>query len=81
LSEVAQYPNALTTLSGVLPGVPNTPGTVVVMESTAKGRVGRGGEFFNRWQKAREGVGEWETLFFAWFDFPDYVMPVPPASC
>jgi hypothetical protein len=77
LSEVAQYPNALTTLSGVLPGVPYTPGTVIIMESTAKGRVGRGAEFHNRWKKASKGIGEWETMFFAWFDFPDYVMPVP----
>jgi hypothetical protein len=77
LSEVAQYPNALTTLSGVLPGVPTTPGTVIIMESTAKGRVGRGAEFFQRWKKATEGVGEWQPMFFAWFDFPDYRMPVP----
>lgn len=78
LSEMAQYPNAAVTWQGVVPTIPEQPGTVIVVESTAKGRAGRGAFFFDLWQTAQDPSSVWEPLFFAWFDFPDYVREVPP---
>jgi hypothetical protein len=76
-SEVAQYPDAQGTLAGALPTVPDSPGTIVVLESTAKGRTGRGGEFYQRWLAAQSSTGGYTPLFFAWFDFPQYVVDPP----
>lgn len=77
LSELAQYPNADATWQGVVPTIPEEPGTIIIVESTAKGRVGRGAFFYNLCKQARRGDSVWEFLFFAWFDFPDYAIPVP----
>lgn len=77
LSEIAQYPNAAVTWQGVVPTIPEKPGTVIIVESTAKGRSGRGQFFFDLWQIAQDPSSIWEPLFFAWFDFPDYTRPVP----
>jgi hypothetical protein len=77
LSELAQYPNAETTWQGVVPTIPEEPGTIIAAESTPKGRVGRGAFFFNLCRLAMDPDSIWEFLFFAWFDFPDYARPVP----
>jgi hypothetical protein len=78
LSEVAHYGNAAKTLNSAMQIVPpQTAGTIVVMESTANGRSGKGGEFFSEWKRAEAGESDFAPMFFAWFDFPEYVMPAP----
>lgn len=76
-SEVPQYPDAQGTLAGALPTVPREVGTMVILEGTAKGKTGRGGEFYQRWLAAKSGSSGYTPLFFPWFDFPEYAMPVP----
>lgn len=64
-SEVAHWTDAKETLTAVLNAVPNRPGTMVTLESTA---CGMGGEFYNRWVAAMTGKSDFVPLFFPWFD-------------
>jgi len=76
-SEFAFWPspegkNPLKQLAGILQAVPNDPDTEVVIESTANGY----NDFKKLWDDAVSGKNEWKPLFFAWFDYKDYRMPV-----
>lgn len=73
MSEVAKWRNAKTTLLSLLQTLPETPDSVGIIESTAEGNTG---EFKKRWDDAEAGRSEWYPVFFAWFDLPDYQMPV-----
>ena len=53
--------------------VPNTPLTIVVMESTAKGV---GNYFHRQWQLAEKG-GTYQPVFIAWYEIERYQMDVP----
>lgn len=74
LSEYAFWPgDKADTLLGLLQAVPEKPGTLVVIESTARGYD----DFKKRWDKAvkdqREGKeGGYIPIFFAWFEMKDY---------
>jgi hypothetical protein len=74
-SEVAFWDNAETVMLGLMQAVPNTPNTMVVIESTANGV---GGYFYDMWQQAKRGENDFIPLFFAWFEHPEYKMAVPP---
>ncbi len=73
-SEVAFWSNAEMTMLSLLQAVPNTPNTMVIMESTANGI---GGYFYEQWERAKRGDSDFVALFFAWFQEPDYEMDVP----
>lgn len=73
-SEVAFWDNAETVMLGLMQAVPNTPGTMVILESTANGV---GGYFYDMWQKAKAGENEFTPMFFAWHEHPEYRMQVP----
>ncbi len=78
LSEYAFWPEGpdgkAATLTGILQAVPAMPGTMVVIESTANGYE----DFKERWDAASAGENDFEAVFFAWFENPEYVMePVP----
>lgn len=73
-SEAAFWPNASTHFAGVIQAIPDTPGTEIVLESTANGV---GGEFHERWQQAESGVGDYEAIFIPWFWSEEYRRPVP----
>ena len=78
LSEYAFWPEGAdgkaATLTGILQAVPSTPGTMVVIESTANGYE----DFKERWDAAAAGENDFEAVFFAWFENPEYTMdPVP----
>ena len=78
LSEVAFWPGKKTqTLTGLLQAVPDLPGTLVIMESTANGFE----EFKNRWDAAvetqREGGEGYIPIFFAWHEMKEYRRKVP----
>jgi hypothetical protein len=68
-SEVAFWPNATDQFSGVVQSVADEPGTEIILESTANGVVG---EFYERWQQAEAGVGEYVAIFVPWFWDPGY---------
>lgn len=79
LSEFAFWPGEKReTLTGLMQAVPDKPGTIVVIESTANGYD----EFKNLWDRAveRERTGEdgFIPVFFPWFEMPEYSRPVPP---
>lgn len=74
-SEVAFWRDGKTIMLGLMQAVPNTPNTMVILESTANGV---GGYFYDEWQRAKNGESDFIALFFAWFEEPQYEMDVPP---
>lgn len=68
-SEVAFFPDAKTTMLGLLQCVPDSPNTLVVLESTANGI---GGYFYEQWQMAIKGESDFIPLFYPWFFDPSY---------
>lgn len=68
-SEVAFWPNAAEHFAGVLQAIPDLPGTEVILESTANGVTG---EFYERWQQAEAGIGDFIPVFSPWFWEPGY---------
>lgn len=80
LSEYAFWPDGAdgkaSTLAGILQAVPSLPGTMVVIESTANGFE----DFKERWDAAAAGENDFEPVFFAWFENPDYSMLVVPGT-
>src|SRR5262249_40535745 len=72
-SEAAYYEGDAQSLTSVLPAIPKKPGTLVVIESTANGKVGPGSTFFNLWIGAMEGRNAFEPVFIPWTADPDCV--------
>lgn len=62
-----------TTMLGIMQAVPNLPGTSVFIESTANGYDA----FKAQWDAAVTGESDFVPVFFAWFENPEYSMPVP----
>ena len=58
-------------LTGILQAVPNLPGTMVFIESTANGFE----HFQELWADAVAGKNAFTPVFFAWHDNPLYSMP------
>jgi len=77
ISEIAFWQNAERTMLGLLQQVPNTPNTMIVVESTANGV---GGYFYNMWKKAEKGQNEYIPVFLPWFIDPTYSRPFEDAS-
>jgi len=71
-SEVAFFPDAQTTMLGLLQAVPDQPNTMVVLESTANGV---GDWFHDMWMKAERGENEFTPIFLPWFIQPEYTRP------
>lgn len=68
-SEVAFWPNAPAHFASSVQAVPLLPGTEIILESTANGP---GGEFYERWQDAEAGRGDYIAVFVPWFLSPEY---------
>lgn len=73
LSEYAFWPgNKAETFTGLVQAVPDKPGTLIVIESTANGFD----DFKLKWDAAvqaqRDGTDGYFPIFFAWFEMPDY---------
>lgn len=73
-SEVAFWPNASEHFAGVMQAIPDLPGTEVILESTANGITG---EFYDRWQQAEAGKGDYIPIFSPWFWEPGYQRKLP----
>jgi hypothetical protein len=73
-SEAAYWKNAANHFAGVVQAVPRAPGTEVILESTGNGPAG---EFYERWQQAEAGVGEYEAIFVPWFWSDEYRAEAP----
>lgn len=73
-SEVAFWPNASDHFASSVQTVPDLPGTEIILESTANGVTG---EFYERWQNAEAGIGDYIAIFVPWFWDDGYSRPVP----
>lgn len=71
-SEMAFWPNAAVLYRGIMGSIPNLPDTAVIVESTANGI---GDEFHGAWLTALESP-DWEAVFFAWHEHPEYVREI-----
>ncbi len=74
-SEVAFWANAADHFAASVQGVPKLPGTEVILESTANGPSG---EFYERWQDAVAGKGDYIAIFIPWFWQEEYVEEPAP---
>lgn len=69
ISEYAFWPgNKHQTLAGLLATVPDLPGTMVVIESTANGYE----DFKEMWDSAVNGESEFVPVFLGWNQLPEY---------
>ena len=68
-SEVAFFPDPKTTMLGLLQSVPDTPNSMVVIESTANGV---GNWFHETWQRAVRGENDFVPIFLPWFTDSTY---------
>lgn len=68
-SEVAFFPDAKTTMLGLLQSIPDEMNTLVTLESTANGV---GDWFYEMWYKAIRGENEFIPIFLPWFIDPTY---------
>lgn len=73
-SEVAFWQSADDHFSSSVQAVPDRPGTEVILESTASGASGA---FYERWQEAVAGEGDYIPIFVPWFWQEEYHREVP----
>lgn len=59
------------TMLGLMQAVPNTPDSMVIIESTANGYE----EFQERWEAAVKGESDFYPLFLGWNELAEYQMP------
>jgi hypothetical protein len=69
LSEAALYP-AAESFTSLINAVSYDPSTILIMESTANGKVGPGETFYQYWKAAVEGRNEFTPVFLSWLDDP-----------
>lgn len=75
LDEFAFWRDARTLMTGLLQSVPEDPGTMILIISTANGV---GGPFYEKCQEAMDPGqdSDWIFIFFAWWEHPAYVKPL-----
>lgn len=72
VSEYGFWPgNKKATLTGLMQAVPNTPNSLVVIESTANGFE----DFKTRWDDAVNGRSDFVAVFVGWNEMEEYRMP------
>jgi len=74
-SEVAFWANAAEHFAASVQGVPDMPGTEIILESTANGP---NGEFYARWQEAEAGDSDYIAIFIPWFWQEEYIREPAP---
>ncbi len=72
-SEVAFWRNDTDHFAASVQTVPYEMGTEIILESTANGPQG---EFYNLWQEAEAGDGDYIAIFVPWFWQPEYTREV-----
>ena len=75
LSEFAFYLKPARFMTGLMQTLPDDPGTIALIESTANGV---GGEFHEQWQLAtdQQSGSEWVAVFMGWHEHPEYTKPL-----
>ncbi|MCS7001208.1 MAG: hypothetical protein NZ518_00010 [Dehalococcoidia bacterium] len=74
-SEVAYWPMAYEHMAGIGQAVPMSPGTEIIIESTANGQ---GNLFHDIWQDATRGKSIYVPIFCQWWWQPEYAVQPPP---
>lgn len=69
-SEMALYGHPEETWLSFRQAVPDTPGSIIIIESTA---AGMGNLFEQTWNEAKAGNNEYVPLFFPWFKHHEYI--------
>lgn len=69
ISELSKWKNPEVTMLSLLQAAGSAD---IIIESTANGTEGQGKYYHDMWQDARAGRSEYEAVFFAWFDNPQY---------
>lgn len=77
LSEVAFYRYWKEIEESVQNSIPLHHSTWVIRESTANGRAGIGGPFFQACMAARRGDSIYKLFFVAWYEVDDYAITPP----
>lgn len=70
-SEVAFWDHGEDVLRSITSTVPDVPGSIIILESTANGL---NNHFYHLWKAAEKGLG-YTPLFFSWLDDPVYSIP------
>lgn len=68
-SEVAFWPNASEHFAASIQGVPQEPGTEIILESTS---AGAGGEYYERCQDALAEKSDYQLIFCPWWWSDEY---------
>ena len=71
-SEVAFYPDPESLMLSLKQAVPDKPGTIVILESTANGA---GNWFHQEWFAAKAGESDYIAMFFPWYLHEEYSFP------
>lgn len=74
LTEVAFYPDPEAVTGSLFASFPETPGTVVIQESTGNGPVGY---FHDLYNAAKNGKNAYTPIFIPWYEHEEYQMEVP----
>ena len=76
-SEVAFWPYPEDLMLSLKQAVPDTPGTIMILESTANGA---GNWFHQEWFAAKHGDSDFIAMFFPWFLHDEYSFPTTTLS-
>lgn len=75
LSELALWQNPYQIDDSLMPSIPESPNTLAIFESTAKGR---GNWWHVTWNKATKGLSRLSPVFIPWYAEPQtYTRPAP----
>jgi len=77
ISEAARYPNAEGIVDGIFPALAKEPGTVAIIESTARYS---GGWFKGLCERSKVNDGDFEFVFVPWFLNHEYRVPLLPGE-
>lgn len=77
LSEVARYEKSVDAIPSILGAIPLSPGTIILMESTAHVL---GGYFRDMVYRAQREEGPWRLAFVPWFRSREYRLPLAPGE-
>jgi hypothetical protein len=72
VSEAAFISSDASFLS-LLPAVSHNPNSIIVIESTANGKIGPGKAFYDLWMNSVEGKSEFIPIFVGWLEDPTCV--------
>ena len=79
LSEYAFWPgDKAETFTGLVQAVPDKPGTMIVIESTANGFDDFKAKWDNAVEAQRRGEDGFVPVFFPWYEMQEYRRDVPP---